>query len=159
MCTFFRHPSISMVLPFSWLFSFKPDVCSLLLPSSACAPLLSGLSPPLHSYHASLHPSLSSRHDTIAASSVLSLRMAGSIPFSRRKRNSIDNCVNPEHRSLNDFISPSKTLGADKKGFSSINFRFAFVYRSRANGRIVADHLERYFGEASSTRISAESNI
>ena len=67
VCTFFRHPSISMVLPFSWLFSFKPDVCSLLLPSSACAPLLSGLSPPLHSYHASLHPSLSSRHDTIAA--------------------------------------------------------------------------------------------
>lgn len=104
---------------------------------------------------------LLSRVDTTRSprSSVLSLRMAGSIPFSRRKRNSIDNCVNPEHRSLNDFISPSKTLGADKKGFSSINFRFAFVYRSRANGRIVADHLERYFGEASSTRISAESNI
>lgn len=78
--------------------------------------------------------------------------------FEERGENEIPSItVNPEHRSLNDFISPSKTLGADKKGFSSINFRFAFVCRSRA--RIVADHLERYFGEASSTRISAESNI
>lgn len=104
--------------------------------------------------------------------SILLFRVASSVPFrlyewpfdssnvffEERGENEIPSItVNPEHRSLNDFISPSKTLGADKKGFSSINFRFAFVCRSRA--RIVADHLERYFGEASSTRISAESNI
>lgn len=139
-------------LPFSWLSSFKLDVCSLLLPLSASAH--SG--PPT----------------TTMRRSILLFRVASSVPFrlyewpfdssnvffEERGENEIPSItVNPEHRSLNDFISPSKTLGADKKGFSSINFRFAFVCRSRA--RIVADHLERYFGEASSTRISAESNI
>lgn len=84
-----------------------------------------------------MHRSILFFRVTIAASSVLFRLYEWPFDSSNvfRGENEIPSItVNPEHRSLNDFISPSKTLGADKKGFSSINFRFAFVCRSRASG-------------------------
>lgn len=65
VCTFFRHPSISMVLPFSWLFSFKPDVCKpsltlICLRSSSLWPIPS---PPLLPCVAPSFSLESTRHD------------------------------------------------------------------------------------------------